>query len=176
MSVLTTDRLTLEQMRLTDLADLAATMQDPEVMVAYEGPFTDAEVRGWFDRTLERYQRDGFALWAVRLGEGRMIGQCGVTLQQVEGETVVEVGYLFNRHFWHHGYAAEAAIGCRDWAFATLDTDTVHSIVRTTNLASLAVAIRNGMTIRRRFTKHYRGVDMPHLDLAIDRATWEQLA
>jgi hypothetical protein len=32
------------------------------------------------------------------------------------------------------------------------------------------------MTVRRRFVKHYRGVDMPHFDFAIDRARWETLA
>lgn len=176
--ILATERLTLRMMTHADLPDLAAIMQDPRVMVAYEGPFDDAEVRGWLERTLERYEHDGFALWAVQIaGEGPMIGQCGVTIQQVEDERVIEVGYLFAHDWWHRGYAAEAARGCRDWAFEHVltdgtPTDAVHSIVRDTNVASMNVAIRNGMTVRRRFVKHYRGVEMPHLDFAIGRAEW----
>ncbi|MDF1487807.1 GNAT family N-acetyltransferase [Tessaracoccus caeni] len=172
--VLTTERLTLRRMRDDDLPDLAAILQDAETMVAYEGPFSDAEVRHWLERMQERDRTDGFSMWAVQLhGTGPMIGQCGVTWQAIGEERVIEVGYLFNRAHWHRGYAIEAAQACRDWAFRELDTDRVHSIVRDTNLASMNVAIRNGMTVRRRFVKHYRGVDMPHFDFAIDRSTWE---
>lgn len=39
--------------------------------------------------------------------------------------------------------------------------------MRDTNLASMNVAIRLGMTVRGRFEKHYRGVNMPHLAFAI---------
>jgi RimJ/RimL family protein N-acetyltransferase len=134
-------------------------------------------VRAWLERMRERDRTDGFSMWAVQLnGIGPMIGQCGVTRQAIEQEQVIEVGYLFNRAHWHRGYAVEAAQACRDWAFRELDADNVHSIVRDTNVASMNVAIRNGMTVRRRFVKHYRGVDMPHFDFAIDRARWETLA
>ncbi|HMR48291.1 MAG TPA: GNAT family N-acetyltransferase [Arachnia sp.] len=175
-SVLTTERLTLRRMVETDLPDLAAILQDAETMVAYEGPFTDAEVRRWLERMQERDRTDGFSMWAVQLdGVGPMIGQCGVTWQFIGDERVIEVGYLFNRAHWHRGYAIEAARACRDWAFRELGADRVHSIIRDTNIASMNVAIRNAMTVRRRFVKHYRGVDMPHFDFAIDRGTWEAL-
>ena len=85
------------------------------------------------------------------------------------GEDVIEVGYLFDRAHWHRGYATEAATGCRDHAFAALGADRVWAQVRDTNIASMNVAIRLGMTVRGRFIKHYRGVDMPHLAFAIDR-------
>lgn len=37
------------------------------------------------------------------------------------------------------------------------------SIIRDTNTASQNVALRNGMTAADTWTKHYRGVDMPHI-------------
>jgi hypothetical protein len=52
--------------------------------------------------------------------------------------------------------------GCKKYAFGTLKLNEVYSIIRDTNFASMNVAIRNGMTVRRRFTKRYYGVDMPH--------------
>ena len=91
-----------------------------------------------------------------------MIGQCGLTWQRIPGETVLEVGYLFNRAYWHCGYAAEAARACRDYAFETLRAEKVYSIIRDTNVASQNVAQRNGMTRVASFVKHYRGADMPH--------------
>jgi len=48
----------------------------------------------------------------------------------------------------------------------------IYAIVRDTNLASMNVAIRLGMTVRERFVKHYRDIDMPHLAFAISRAAW----
>jgi len=139
-------------------------------MTAYEGPFSDQEVGAWLDRQLDNYRRDGHGLWAVVLaGTGEMIGQCGITRQRVEDEPVLEVGYLFNRQHWHQGYATEAARACRDWAFSALGAPRVYAIVRDTNLASMNVAIRLGMTVRTSFVKHFRGVDMPHFAFAVDR-------
>jgi RimJ/RimL family protein N-acetyltransferase len=166
-----TDRLAFRELDAADVPALAAIMQDAAAMVAYEGPFSDDEVHGWLARQRERYAHDGFGLWAVtRTDTGQMIGQCGLTWQDVEEERVLEVGYLFRRDQWHRGYASQAALACRDYAFAALGAPVVHAIVRDTNLASMNVAIRIGMTARRRFVKHYRGVNMAHIDFAVNRS------
>lgn len=167
---LTTSRLDLREMTRDDLPALRAILQDDETMVAYEGAFDDELVESWLERMLERYETPGNGLLAVTLREtGEMIGQCGLTMQHMLGEDVLEVGYLFNRAHWHRGYAVEAAIACRDYAFTQLGADRVWAQIRDTNVASMNVAIRLGMTVRGRFVKHYRGVDMPHLAFAIDR-------
>ena len=161
-----TTRLILREMTDADYDALRAIMQDPQVMYAYEGPFTDEEVRAWLNRQLERYVRFGFGLWAVVLKEtGRVIGQCGLTMQPWKEESVLEIGYLFRRDAWHRGYATEAARACREYAFSVLGTREVCSIIRDTNLASQNVARRNGMTPRDTWVKHFRGVDMPHIRL-----------
>ncbi|MDR0959105.1 MAG: GNAT family N-acetyltransferase [Propionibacteriaceae bacterium] len=171
-----TDRLILAEMTLNDLPALQAMMQDPEVMTAYEGPYSDSEVLAWLTRQIDRYHDDGFGLWKVILREsGALIGQCGITWQDIDGHRVLEIGYLFNRAHWHQGYATEAARACRTWAFTELGASEVFSQIRDTNIASMNVAIRMGMTIRSRFVKHFRGIDMPHFAFAIDRATWEML-
>lgn len=132
-------------------------------MTAYEGAFSDEEVQAWLDRQLERYRKWGFGLWAVILKEnGAMIGQCGLTMQPWKGEEVLEIGYLFERAYWHRGYATEAARACRVYAFDTLNAKEVCSIIRDTNTASQNVALRNGMKKTDSWVKHYRGVDMPH--------------
>lgn len=172
-AILETDRLSLREMTDSDLPALREILHDPVAMAAYEGAFSDAESLAWLRRMQERYAVDGFGLWAVALREdGRMIGQCGLTRQRIDDEEVIEVGYLFQRAHWHHGYAIEAASACRDRAFETLPISDLYAKVRSTNVASMNVAIRLGMTVRRTFTTHYRGIDMPHLAFAVSRDEW----
>lgn len=161
--ILETERLILREMQPSDFDALCRIMQDEETMTAYEGAFSDEEVQAWLDRQLERYRKWGFGLWAVILKEnGAMIGQCGLTMQPWKGEEVLEIGYLFERAYWHRGYATEAARACRGYAFDTLNAKEVCSIIRDTNTASQNVALRNGMKKTDSWVKHYRGVDMPH--------------
>ncbi|MCI8331341.1 MAG: GNAT family N-acetyltransferase [Clostridiales bacterium] len=161
--VLETERLYMRELQQTDFAALCDILQDPEVMVAYEGAFCDAEVQEWLDRQIARYQKWHFGLWAVVLKDcGSMIGQCGLTMQPWKEQEVLEIGYLFARRYWHQGYAIEAARACKEYAFKVLSAKEVCSIIRDTNLASQKVALKNGMTATDRWVKHYRGVAMPH--------------
>lgn len=168
--IIETDRLLLRELTPDDGPALRRLLQDDQAMVAYEGAFNDAEVQDWLNRQLDRYHRWHFGLWAVLLRtSGQVIGQCGLTLQPWKGQDVLEIGYLLERAHWHHGYATEAARACKDYAFTTLDAPEVCSIIRDTNLASQRVALRNGMTPADTWTKHYRGVDMPHIRFVASR-------
>ena len=161
--ILETERLYLREMNQGDFHSLCRILQDNDTMYAYEGAFSDAEVQEWLDRQISRYQKWDFGLWAVILKEtNEMIGQCGLTMQPWKDGEVLEIGYLFERRYWHKDYATEAARACKQYAFEILKADEVCSIIRDTNIASQNVAIRNGMTIADTWTKHYRGVDMPH--------------
>ena len=162
--ILETERLSLREMNDGDFEDLCQMLQDPVVMTAYEHAFEDEEARRWLENQKRRYREDGFGLWAVLLKEtGEMIGQCGLTWQCVGENSVLEIGYLFKKDFWHKGYATEAATVCKLYAFEVLDIDEVYSIIRDTNIASQAVAKRNGMTLKGKIVKHYYEMDMPHL-------------
>lgn len=163
-TILETPRLLLREMTTSDLTAICRVLQDEKTMYAYEHAFSDEEALAWLNNQLRRYREDGFGLWAVVLKEsGEIIGQCGITLQDVNGEWIPEVGYLFERAYWHQGFATEAAIACKEYAFSVLGLDTVYSIIRDNNIASQNVAKRNGMTVCGRIVKHYYGMDMPHL-------------
>ena len=169
--ILETERLYLREMEPSDLDSLCKILQDAETMYAYEGEFSDVEVQERLDRQISRYHQYGFGLWAVVLKEtGKMIGQCGLTMQPWKDQELLEVGYLFQRQYWHNGYATEAAKACKKYAFEVLNEDEVCSIIRDTNVASQNVAVRNGMMMADTWTKHYRGVDMPHYRYVIRRA------
>lgn len=168
--ILETKRLELRELEERDLEAMGRILKDPQVMYAYEHGFSDGEVRQWLDRNLQRYAQDGFGLWAVIEKEtGELIGLCGLTWQDWAGRRVPEIGYQFRRDRWHHGFAAEAASACRDYAFRVLGFPEVYSIIRDSNFPSQRVALRNGMALRGSFVKHYYGVDMPHLVFGVRR-------
>ncbi|MBU3875392.1 GNAT family N-acetyltransferase [Faecalicatena sp. AGMB00832] len=168
--ILETERLYLREMNQGDFDSLCKILQDEDTMYAYEGAFSDEEVQEWLDRQISRYQKWNFGLWAVILKEtDEMIGQCGLTMQSWKETEVLEIGYLFNRSYWHKGYAIESAKACKKYAFEKLKADEVCSIIRDTNTASQNVAVRNGMRIVDTWTKHYRGIDMPHYRYVIQR-------
>lgn len=163
-TIIETDRLIFREMTQTDLPALKAILQDERVMYAYEGSFNDEETMSWLNRQLDRYQKYGFGLWALILKEtGKMIGQCGITMQPYKDKEIAEIGYLLAHKYWHNGYATEAAEGCREYGFNTLHLTELYSIIRDTNLASQNVAIRNGMRPFDTEVRHYRGIHMPHL-------------
>lgn len=168
--ILETERLYLREMNQADFKSLCKILKDEETMAAYEGAFHDSEVQEWLDRQISRYQRWRFGLWAVILKEtDEMIGQCGLTMQPWKDKEVLEIGYLFERLHWHQGYAIEAAAACKKYAFEVLNAGEVCSIIRDTNTASQKVAVRNGMEAVDTWTKHYKGVDMPHIRFVVNR-------
>ncbi|MFR8088335.1 MAG: GNAT family N-acetyltransferase [Lachnospirales bacterium] len=167
--ILETKRLVLREMEEADYEALCRILQDPEVMYAYEHAFSDEEVREWLQNQIRRYREERVGLWAVILKEsGEMIGQCGLTLQPYGTERVVEVGYLFQKTYWHQGYAIEAAMACREYAFKMLKISSVYSIIRDNNLASQKVAERNGMHRVDQMIKHYYNMDMVHWVYRVD--------
>jgi len=96
-----------------------------------------------------------------------LIGDCGITGQQVEGEHFYEIGYHLRRDFWGQGLATEAAIACRNWGFAHLKTERLISLIRPENLASRRVAERMGMTVWKEV--NWRG--LTHCVYSIERAS-----
>ena len=172
-----TERLTFRQMEKKDYGALCGILQDAEVMYAYEHAFSDQEVCQWLERQIGRYEKYGFGLWLVILKEtGEVIGQCGITMQDTGSREVPEVGYLFKKEFWHQGYALEAALACRDYAFDTLQMTEVYSIIRDSNVPSQRVAERGGMKRCGKIVKHYYQMDMPHYLYRITREEWENIS
>ena len=168
--ILQTERLFLRELVEGDIPDLKEILQDRRVMYAYGHDFSDADVRAWYERQQRRYAALGFGLWAaVEKDSGAVVGQAGLTMQPCEGAEVLEVGYLLKWKYWHRGYAREAARACRDYAFETLGTEKVFSIIRTDNLPSIRVAEGIGMRREREFMARYYAGDMRHYLYGVQR-------
>ena len=119
MRVLETERMVLRRMGMSDVDGLMGIFSDPEAMRYYPGTKSRSEAEAWVRNQLDRYRRDGIGLWAAVLKySGELAGQCGLTVQEVEGREEVEIGYLFLRKYWNRGLATEAARACRDYGFS----------------------------------------------------------
>src|SRR5579862_1505417 len=164
MKILETSRLILREFELQDADALARVIGDPETMRFYPSHYDQAGVEQWIARNRQRYAENGHGLWAMVLkASGEMIGDCGLTVQQVDGVYEIEIGYHVRRDLWGQGMATEAAAACRDWGFANLRVDRLISLIRTENLPSRRVAEKNGLTLWKQ-TIHD---NLPHVVYAI---------
>jgi RimJ/RimL family protein N-acetyltransferase len=165
--ILETDRLALREVTPADLDFLAEMMADPEVMRYYPKPATRDEVRDWIDRQLRRYAEHGHGPWLVLDRQtGLPVGRCGLTIQTVDDRPEPEIGYMIHRPFWRRGYATEAALGVKRWAFEVRGLDRVISLVRPENLPSQGVARNLGMAPERETTF----LGLRHIVFAVRRA------
>jgi RimJ/RimL family protein N-acetyltransferase len=145
--ILETERLVLRPMVDDDLGALLEIFGDPVVMAAFDAaPLERGQVRRWLDRNLAHQREHGFGLFAVCLAaDGRLIGNCGLELMEVDGERVAELGYDFRSDHWNRGYATEAAAAVRDYALGVLAVPRLLSLIRPGNAASARVAEKVGL-------------------------------
>ena len=107
---------------IDDFDALYEIISDPETMQHYPAPFDEERTRGWITWNLENYEKYGFGLWAVVLkGTGEFIGDCGISIQNIDGEMLPEIGYHIHKRYWRKGFGKEAARAARDWVFEHTD-------------------------------------------------------
>lgn len=113
----------------------------------------------WFDKVFNRYENDlGGMNVLIDKSTGEFIGQCGLLVQEVESQTRLEVGYSILPQFCGKGYAAEAAIKCKKFAFENNFTTSLISIIHPENIASEKVALKNGMSLIKQIEGDFHGV------------------
>lgn len=144
--VIETKRLILREYRQDDFADLRDIICDAETMKFYVRPYDENGVRRWLDWCIGSYKENSFGLWAIELKEsGEFIGDCGISLQQIDGEILPEIGYHINKKHWRRGYAKEAATAVRDWLFENTNYERTYSYMNKENAASYSTAASIGM-------------------------------
>ncbi len=166
MTVLETPRLLLRHIVPGDLDALSEAFCDAENMRYFPNVYSRKELAERIQRVLGRYRNDGIAKWAVILkSTGELLGDCGLMVQEVDGEREIEVGYVFARRHHGNGYATEAARASMDYGFERLDLSRIISLIRPENVPSRRVAERNGLTV----WKETMFVGFPHLVYAKER-------
>ena len=171
-AVLETPRLLLRELTAADFGALYDVLADSDIMRHYPYTFDERRVRGWISKNIERYRDFGFGLWAVVLKEtGGMIGDCGMTMQFINGRIKPEIGYHLHHDWQKRGYAREAARACRDWAFEHTPFLKVYSYMKKANIASSATARACGMRFAEEYPDDEGEVTAVYM---ISRAEWEK--
>ena len=147
-SIVVTERLFLRHFHILDAEAMYQVFGDPEAMRFGDGPQTKEWVEAWLHTCLERYyQTWGFGPYAiVETREQNVIGYCGLFyFADINGQPEVEIGYRLRRSAWGKGYATEAALAVRDFAFQTLSVQRLIALIDPSNTASIRVAEKIGM-------------------------------
>ena len=140
-----TERLFLREMVEDDFEALRRVLGDRDIMRHYPYEFDDARIRSWIARNRERYSVFGFGLWAVcRKDTGEMIGDCGLTMQIIDGQIRPEIGYHIRADHQRQGYATEAARAVRDWTWQNTPFRAIYSYMKAENIPSIRTAMAYG--------------------------------
>lgn len=171
--IISTERLLLREYTPEDFDALFEIMSDEETMRHYPSPFDAHRTIGWIEWNLRNYKEYGFGLWAVVLKEtGAFIGDCGMTIQNIDGVMLPEIGYHIHKKYWRRGYGSEAARAVRDWAFENTSYDCLYSYMKYTNVGSYSTAVANGMRKVKEYPDEKNGISYAY---AITRKEWEAL-
>ena len=166
------NRVFLREMTQEDHDALYAVLADSDIMQHYPYTFDEARVRGWITKNIERYRIFGFGLWAVCLKEtGEMIGDCGLTMQMINGQIKPEIGYHIRKDKQRQGYAKEAASAVRDWTFKNTPFKIIYSYMKYTNAPSYKTAMSWGCTQVDEYEDAENEITMV---FAITREEWEK--
>ena len=157
--ILETGRLFLRKMNMDDFDTLYAVLADPDITLHYPYTFDEKRVREWIERNMKRYEENGFGLWAVCLKDtGELIGDCGLTLQNIDGKILPEIGYHIRSDCQRRGYAKEAAAAVRNWTFQNTDYPALYSYCKHTNIPSIRTAESIGMHFDKEYPDKTNGV------------------
>jgi RimJ/RimL family protein N-acetyltransferase len=150
--LLVTPRLYLRKALIGDASALEGVFCDPDVMRYGDGVKSSEWIREWLaDDVARLYATHGYGPYAVvERATDRVIGYCGLSyFPDIAGQPEVEIGYRLVRVGWGQGYATEAALAVRDYAFDVLALMRVVALIDPSNSASVRVAKKIGMRYER---------------------------
>ena len=143
---LTTDRLALCRMTERDLDWLAALYADADVTQYLGGLKTRAQVADMMrTRIIEYYDaHPGLGAWmTIERATGAQIGFH--LINNIQGETIIQVGYGLLKPYWGKGYATEMAEAVLRHGFVTLGLPRIAGIANLPNVASQRVLEKIGL-------------------------------
>lgn len=147
--VLHTPRLTLRGHVLADLEALCDLFETDRARFM-GGPLPRKEAWRWIASEVGMWDLRGFGYWGIETRDGSFVGQVG--LSQPPHFPEAEIGWTLLEGAEGKGYATEAALAARAYAYDVLGWTTVISLVKPANEASARVAARMGAFLDTEFT------------------------
>ena len=169
-----TEHLRFRKIELSDFDQWLEFHKDPRTSAHWtwdkKDPVTECTL--WYEKQFDRYANDRGGMNAlIEKESGKLVGHCGLLVQTVDELPELEIGYSLLPAFWRKGYATEAAVRCRDYAFQRSLSESLISIISVTNTPSQKVAQKNGMTVDKEAIYAGNNVKI----YRITKATWEKI-
>ena len=148
--IITTERLILREVVLSDAEDLFEMDSDPLVHRYIDNQplkSIDEEIKV-IEYLHGQCKTNGIGRWAVIDKEtGECLGWCGLkyfTTPENGHVNFYELGYRFKQKHWGKGYATESSKAVINYAFNTMEIDTIYAMVDQKNDASKHVLEKCG--------------------------------
>ena len=144
--LLSTPRLILRALALTDLDDLYEYASDPEIdrYTPWDHYKNIEEARENLNEFLEAYEKHGFWAWGIEHhADKKLIGI--INFNKPGYDRKVEVGYTIARKYWGQGLATEALQVLIQYGFEKLDVARIEAVILPENKASSKVLLKAGM-------------------------------
>lgn len=146
--ILTTENFIIRELTNEDIDSLYLIRNDPEIRqylndLEYAINVEKDKLKAYIKNVYDYY---GFGLWGVFLkSNGCLIGQCGIELKMLNGETVYELGYLLDKAYHGQGYAFEFVTAVINYCFRKLGINKITAVIAEDNEKSIHLAEKVGM-------------------------------
>lgn len=142
----TTERLVLRRIRASDVDDIYAYAQDPDVAryTSWAPHTSPDETRQFVRRNLDAYLEKRVANWGIELrAERKIIGTGGYGWWNPE-QSSAEIGYAIGRPYWRQGLMTEAVRAMIDFGFNRMALNRIVIRMDPRNIGSWRVAEKCG--------------------------------
>lgn len=146
LRILETERTIVREMTVEDLPELYRIYDDDEVR-KYIEPLYEYEQEKEFTQNYIRnmYGMYGYGLWIVEdKTNGNIIGRIGISLRELDGRDINEIGYIVRREYRRMGIAYEVCKAIMDYAFNERKMEDLFIITEKRNLPSCCLAEKLG--------------------------------
>lgn len=142
MPELTTQRLRLRKIEISDVDDVFEYASDPAVSeFLLWHPHEKREYTKSYICYLERlYKKGKFYDWGIEY-QGKMIGTVGFTKIN-KRKNCAEIGYVLNRSFWGKGIGLDAVNALLKYGFCVLKLDKIDAVIMSENKRSEALLLK----------------------------------
>jgi RimJ/RimL family protein N-acetyltransferase len=159
MKIVVNDQVHLSEFRPTDKDALVQHLNDPDIYdrtLRIPFPYSDADADDRLELVVKTTEHQGRPVhWAIRTGDGALIGGCGFDGFQVSMSHRAEVGYWLAKPFWGRGIMTAVVRRLCRHAFEEfgLVKITAHDFAH--NPASARVLEKSGFCEEGFLRKHY---------------------
>lgn len=146
LAIAETDRLLIREMTVEDIDELSLFYEDKKI-VKYIGmqKGREEEIEMTKAYITNMYGFYGYGMWVViEKNSNRIVGKAGLNNREVNGDYVMELGYMIGVPYQRQGYAYEACREILSYAGKQLDCSVIHCFIEPDNTASLSLAAKLG--------------------------------